>query len=80
MKPGTYAASSSEPLLTQGEVASRYNLPSPEIPRAVYYEIYPHSTDWVIGPRPVAGGTGYEVIFPFGTSPGSVKGPFPVPP
>ncbi len=79
LAPGTFAAPSSEPLVTQKELPGRYALPRPEIPRTARYDIYPYSTDLVIGPRPVVGGTGYEVLFPFGTGPGTVFGPYPVP-
>jgi len=79
LTPGTYAAPSSEPLLSQKQLAIRYNLPSPDIPRTVRYNVNPGPLDVIVGPRPVAGGTGYEVYFPFGTGPGTVYGPYRVP-
>jgi RHS repeat-associated protein len=83
LRPGTYAAPASEGILTQTELSipgGRYNFPNPQIPRSVYYIINPAARGWIIGPKPVPGGTGYEVIFPFGAGPGSVSGPYPVPP
>ena len=78
-KPGTFAAPISEGILPQEQLAGIYNFPSPNLPRTEYYVITPAEIDWVIGPKPVMGGTGTEVEFPFGTSPGSVAGPYPVP-
>ena len=57
-----------------------YNLPNPNLIRDVRYSITPPEGTWIIGPRPVAGGLGSEVIFPYGAPPGSAIGPFPVPP
>lgn len=83
LRPGTYAAPASEGILAQAELSvlkGKYNLPSPTIPRKVYHLINPVSNDWIIGPKPVLGGTGSEVIFPFGTGPGTIIGPYQVPP
>jgi hypothetical protein len=78
---GTYAAPASDGLTTLGEVNARYNLPFPFIDRKIYWTISPPEGTPIIGPRPVGGGTGNEVWFPFGAPPGSVKGPpQPTPP
>ena len=77
--PGTYAAPGSEGVLPQGALPSRYNVPSPAIPRQVYYEVKPPPGTWVEGPRPVMYGTGNEVFFPFGAPPGSVGPRMPTP-
>jgi hypothetical protein len=69
--PGTFVAPSSEGLLPQSALNLRYNLPSPEIPRVNVFEISPPAGTWVNGPKPVVGGTGYEVIFPYGAPVGS---------
>ena len=72
LTPGTFVAPSSEGLLPQSALNARYNLPSPEIPRVRGFQISPPGGTWVTGPGPVAGGTGYEVVFPFGAPSGSV--------
>jgi hypothetical protein len=77
--PGTYAAPSSDGILQNTRLSSQYNLPDPQIPRTLYYEIKPPAGTWVEGPRPVIGGGGNEVIFPYGTSSGSVSFPTLVP-
>ena len=70
--PDTYAAPSSDGLLPQSLLNAQYKLPSPEIPRTNVYEITPPAGTPIIGPSPVAGGLGNEVVFPFGAPPGSV--------
>jgi RHS repeat-associated protein len=77
--PGTYAAPSSEGILQNTRLSTQYNLPDPQIARTLYYEIKPPQGTWVEGPRPVVGGGGNEVIFPFGTASGSVGSPTLVP-
>ena len=72
LNPGTYTAPSSEGVLPQSQLPLRYNLPDPQIPRGVYYEVKPPAGTWVEGPKPVSGGTGSEVIFPYGAPRGSV--------
>ncbi|MGH7239688.1 MAG: RHS repeat-associated core domain-containing protein, partial [Candidatus Saccharimonadales bacterium] len=79
LKPGTYAAPSEEGIRAGGELNSRYNLPGPGILRTSVFEIRPPPGTPIIGPRPVGGGLGSEVEFPFGVSPGSVGSDLPVP-
>ena len=43
-----------------------YNLPSAEIPRPNVLTLTPPQGTLIVGPRPVVGGTGNEVIFPAG--------------
>ena len=57
------------------QLSGTYNLPDPEIDRTQMFEIAPPTGTPIIGPQPVAGGTGNEVIFPFGAPPGSVTAP-----
>jgi len=70
--PGTYAAPVSEGVQVQGALNDLYNLPSPELPRTNYFQIYPPAGTPVIGPGTVTGGSGSEVIFPSGVPAGSV--------
>ncbi len=77
--PQTYAATASEGVVPQGELGVQYNLPNPQIPRQVYYQLEPPEGTWIVGPRPVAGGPGNEVLFPYGSAPGTATGPFPTP-
>ena len=79
LKPGTYTAPGSEGVLPKSQLPSRYNLPDPQIPRSTYYEVTPPAGTWVEGPKPVMGGTGSEVVFPYGTPPGSVGPAIPAP-
>lgn len=79
LTPGTFVAPASEGLLPQGALNLRYALPSPEIPRVNVFKVSPPPGTWVNGPRPVVGGTGNEVVFPFGTPAGSVGPVMPVP-
>ncbi len=72
LAPDTYAAPSGEGLLPQSSLNAQYNLPSPWVLRTNAYEITPPAGTPIIGPRPVAGGFGNEVVFPFGAPPGSV--------
>jgi RHS repeat-associated protein len=64
--PGTYAAPISDGLVPLSERASVYSLPNPEIPRSEVFTLRPPADTLIIGPKPVRGGTGNEVIFPFG--------------
>lgn len=64
--PGTYAAPASDGLVPIGQRIPAYNLPSSNIPRPNAVVLHPPAGTPVIGPRSVAGGTGNEVIFPFG--------------
>ncbi len=72
LAPGTYAAPSSEGMLPRPLLNSRYNLPYPDVPRTRAFIVSPSEGTWIVGPRPVIGGSGAEVFFPFGTSPGTV--------
>lgn len=78
--PRTYAAPASERLLPQSSLNAQYNLWSPEIPRVNAFQITPPAGTPIIGPRPVMGGLGNEVVFPMGVPPGSVGPVIPVPP
>jgi YD repeat-containing protein len=73
LQPGTFAAPSSEGVQPQSSLNGLYNLPNPELPRTTLFEIAPPPGTPVIGPRPVSGGTGNEVIFPYCAPPGSVR-------
>jgi hypothetical protein len=77
--PGTFAAPARDGLTPVETVNQRYALPSPEIPRTIMFTIKPPAGTPVIGPRPVQGGFGTEVIFPVGAPPGSVSPPMPTP-
>jgi len=72
LRPNTFAAPTSELPVPLAERATRFNLPDPQILRTRELSIRAPG-DLVIGPRPVSGGTGNEVLFPFGTRPGTVK-------
>jgi RHS repeat-associated protein len=79
LRPGTFTAPASEGILPQSQLPNQYNLPDPQIPRSVVYPVRPPAGTWVDGPRPVMGGAGSEVVFPFGAPPGSVGPPVNVP-
>jgi len=64
--PGTYAAPASDGIVPLANRAPVYNLPSPQIPRPAVITLTPPAGTPIIGPRPVVGGTGNEVIFPTG--------------
>ncbi|MBS1927291.1 MAG: hypothetical protein JST95_01690 [Bacteroidetes bacterium] len=64
--PGTYAAPLSDGLVPIESRAATYNLPDPDILRTNVSVLTPPKGTVIIGPKPVAGGTGNEVIFPFG--------------
>jgi hypothetical protein len=66
LKPDTYAAPANEGIIPPNLRSDVYNLPNPQIPRPVVIPINPEPGIPIIGPRPVSGGTGNEVIFPFG--------------
>jgi hypothetical protein len=66
LTPGTYAAPASNGVIPLELRASTYNLPSPDILRSDAIILRPPVGTPVIGPRSVVGGTGDEVIFPFG--------------
>jgi hypothetical protein len=68
VKPNTYAAPASEMTLPPAARNSAYNLPDPQYPRTEAYVLTPPAGTPIIGPRPVAGGYGNEVIFPKGYS------------
>jgi hypothetical protein len=79
--PNTFAGGqASDASFSSYEANLNYNLPNPNFVRDVQYTITPPSGTWIIGPRPVAGGLGSEVQFPYGAPPGSASGPFPVHP
>ena len=63
---GTYAAPMSDGFVPERLRGSTYNLPNPEIPRTNQFILSPPPGTAIIGPRPVAGGTGQEVLFPEG--------------
>jgi len=64
--PGTFAAPASDGLIPLADRVPAYNLPSPQIPRPNAITLTPPPGTPIIGPRPVVGGTGNEVIFPMG--------------
>jgi RHS repeat-associated protein len=64
--PGTFAAPTSDGLVPALQRTRTYNLPSPAIPRPNHVILEPPAGTLVIGPRPVMGGTGNEVLFPQG--------------
>jgi RHS repeat-associated protein len=64
--PGTFAAPASDGLIPLANRVPVYNLPSPQIPRPNAITLTPPPGTSIIGPRPVMGGTGNEVIFPMG--------------
>jgi hypothetical protein len=64
--PGTYAAPASNGVVPIQLRASTYNLPTPDILRSNAIILHPSAGTPIIGPRSVVGGTGDEVIFPFG--------------
>ena len=79
--PNTFAGGhAADSTLSSSSAIINYNLPRPDIIRDVRYMITPPQGTWIIGRRPVAGGIGDEVVFPFGVPPGSATGPFPVAP
>jgi RHS repeat-associated protein len=75
--PGTFAAPSTEGPADINELGILYNLPEPQIPRTQMFRLSPPagSETWIIGPRPVQGGVGSEVQFPFGAPPGTATLP-----
>jgi RHS repeat-associated protein len=66
VRSGTYAAPRSDGIVSVAERPGVYNLPDPSIPRTEVYFLEPPPNTLVIGPRPVMGGTGNEVLFPWG--------------
>jgi len=64
--PRTFAAPVSDGLVPLEQRISTYNLPNPEIPRPNVFTLRPPAGTPVIGPRPVMGGPGNEVLFPHG--------------
>jgi RHS repeat-associated protein len=74
--PGTFAGGKpGDSGLSPYEVGLEYNLPRPDIERDSLYTLQPPTGTWIIGPRPVEGGLGSEVVFPFGAPPGTASGP-----
>lgn len=63
VKPDTFAAPASDGIVPVAERVTTYNLPSPEILRPNTITLTPPPGTPIIGPRPVAGGTGNEVNF-----------------
>jgi|GEM_PF-2500975 len=63
VRPGTFAAPASDGLVPVSQRVPTYNLPSPEIPRPNAVTLTPPAGTPIIGPRPVSGGLGNEVIF-----------------
>jgi RHS repeat-associated protein len=66
VRSGTYAAPRSDGLVPLSSRAEVYNLPDPGILRTEVYSLSPPPNTLIIGPRPVMGGTGNEVLFPWG--------------
>jgi RHS repeat-associated protein len=66
VKRGTFAAPASDGVVPVADRIPVYNLPSPEIARPNAFTLTPPQGTTVVGPRPVQGGTGNEVIFPLG--------------
>jgi len=66
VRSGTYAAPRSDGLVPVSQRPGVYNLPDPSIPRTEVYFLEPPPNTLIIGPRPVMGGTGNEVLFPWG--------------
>ena len=64
--PGTFAAPASDGLIPLADRIPVYNLPSAGIPRPNVITLTPPQGTLIVGPRPVVGGTGNEVIFPAG--------------
>ncbi len=64
--PGTYAAPVSDGFVSVRRRGGVYNLPNPEIPRTSISILEPPPGTPIVGPRPVSGGTGNEVLFPQG--------------
>jgi hypothetical protein len=73
--PGTFAAPSSDGKVDMNVLGQYYKLPDAQIPRTQMYEIRPPAGTPIIGPRPVPGGIGNEVVFPHGAPPGSAIRP-----
>jgi len=73
--PGTFAAPWSEGPLNLNQLNEYYNLPDVQFPRTQMFEINPPAGTLIIGPRPVQGGIGNEVIFPSGAPAGSTTLP-----
>jgi RHS repeat-associated protein len=73
--PGTFAAPSSDGKIDMNVLGQYYKLPDAQIPRTQMFEIRPPAGTPIIGPRPVPGGIGNEVVFPRGAPPGSAIRP-----
>src|SRR5207249_168065 len=79
LQPGTFAAPASEGVQPVESLEELYQVPHAEITRSTYFQIAPPKGTMIIGPRPLAGGTGNEVVFPFGIPTGSVGPPLKTP-
>jgi len=66
VQPGTFAAPASDGIIPLADRISVYNLPSADIHRPNITTLNPPAGTLIVGPRPVSGGTGNEVIFPMG--------------
>ena len=66
---GSYAAPMSDGFIPVADRIGVYNLPSANIPRTSATIFSPPTGTPIIGPRPVIGGSGNEVLFPFGFKP-----------
>jgi hypothetical protein len=66
VRSGTYAAPKSDGLIPLTNRPIVYNLPDPAILRTEVYYLNPPPRTLIVGPRPVMGGTGNEVLFPWG--------------
>jgi hypothetical protein len=87
IKPGGYATHARGRPMSGRTAQNKLALPHEQPPNAYYKVNVDPKTTPVIGPRPVQPtnvpprpGGGIEYIFPEGTPPGSVTGPFPIPP
>ncbi len=64
--PRTFAALASDGVIPAANRITVNNLPSRHIPRPNSFLLAPPPGTLILGPRPVAGGTGNEVMFPMG--------------
>jgi RHS repeat-associated protein len=66
VKPDTFAAPASDGIVPFCDVNDVYQLKDPQIPRTVMHILKPPAGTTVVGPGPVPGGSGNQVLFPFG--------------
>ena len=77
LRPGGFATPN--PNLSGQGAQGVLNLAPGRVPRNAMYPVQPVPGTPIIGPRPVVGGSGYEVLFPNGTAPGTIGPPTAVP-